>query len=70
MRILLVLFTSIISMPACAGALDDARKLGAPMESWSEPFSCREAKSFRERTFSLFLIFRNLQATAVSFSSI
>ena len=32
---------------------------------WSELFSCHAARSFRERTFSLSLIFRNLRATAV-----
>ena len=49
MRTLLVLFTSIISMSAWAGALDDARTLGAPMESVERAIQLSRGKEFSRK---------------------
>ena len=49
MRTLLVLFTSIASIPAWAGALDDARTLGAPMESVERAIQLTRGKEFSRK---------------------
>jgi hypothetical protein len=49
MRTLLVLLTSIISIPAWAGALDDAKTLGAPMESVERAIQLSRGKEFSRK---------------------
>ena len=49
MRTLLVLFTSIISIAAWAGALDDAKTLGAPMESVERAIQLSRGKEFSRK---------------------
>jgi hypothetical protein len=58
MRTLLVLFTSIISISAWAGALDDARTLGAPMQSVERAIQLSRGKEFsRKDVLAVFDIF-------------
>jgi len=49
MRTLLALLTSIISIPAWAGALDDAKTLGAPMESVERAIQLSRGKEFSRK---------------------
>ena len=49
MRTFLALFASIISASAWAGALDDARTLGAPMESVERAIQLSRGKEFSRR---------------------
>ena len=49
MRTLLVLITSIISISAWAGALDDARTLGAPMQSVERAIQLSRGKEFSRK---------------------
>jgi hypothetical protein len=49
MRTILVLLSSIVSIPAWAGALDDGRTLGAPMESVERAIQLSRGKEFSRK---------------------